>query len=334
MKKLIFTLSTLMLLCQIYAQTGTITVTSVAQRSDGSGLVDVYFNLDGPVGSYFMSMRVSFDAGQNYYSITGSSISGDTGPISAGYNKHIVWNPTIDHPNRYSPQTKLLVKAYSLESGNSCQSAPTVTDFDGNVYNTVQIGNQCWMASNLNTTRTATGILINRYCYSGFTCEPYGGLYTWSTAINGATSSNNNPSGVQGICPNGWHLPSDAEWTQLIDYLINNYIDITGSNVGNKLKSCRQASSPLGGECNTSDHPRWNLHPTHYGTNDFGFSALPGGSINNGVYNYLGSIGYWWSTTEAASTTALRYYMSHNIGGVYKEPNIKSDWNSVRCLRD
>jgi uncharacterized protein (TIGR02145 family) len=193
------------------------------------------------------------------------------------------------------------------------------------------------MASNLNTTRTASGNTITRYCYNNNSeyCEQYGGLYTWAVAMNGAASSNNNPSGVQGICPNGWHLPGDAEWTQLTDYLINNYNDITAVNVGNKLKSCRQVSSPLGNECNTSDHPRWEYYTvTIYGTNDFGFSALPGGYYYGGSYGTVGSYGNWWSSTEYSSSTAWYRSMYYNYGGVYRSHDNMSYGFSVRCLRD
>ncbi|MCD4697293.1 MAG: hypothetical protein K8S16_13735 [Bacteroidales bacterium] len=337
MKKIILFSVCLFLFINLFSQTGSITNIQVEQRSDGSGLVDVYFDLNGSEDAYFMNLRVSFDAGSTYYHLSGSSMSGDTGPLSPGNNKHIVWDPMQDHPNRYSPATKLKIIAYIQESMNPCPGAATVTDYDGNTYNTILIGNQCWMKENLNTTRDATGNNITRYCYNNDNdwCEFYGGLYTWATVMNGTGSSNGNPSGVQGICPDGWHVPSDAEWTELTDYLINTYVDINSNNVGNKLKSCRQVSSPLGGDCNTSGHPRWNSHGTHYGTNDFGFSALPGGYRNsNGTFHYLGTNGYWWSSAESSSTTAWRRNMDYSNGGVSRTNNYKTYGFSVRCLRD
>ena len=322
-------------LAAAFSQTGSITNVQAAQRSDGSGLVDVYFTLDGTGSSYFMNLRVSFDAGGTYFPITRSSISGDTGPVNPGANKHIVWDATIDHPNRYSPQTKLMVIASVLESTNPCPGTPHVIDYDENFYNTVKIGDQCWMKENLNTTRTADGNDIGRMCYANNfeNCELYGGLYAWSTMMNGSASSSANPSGVQGICPNGWHIPSDAEWTELTDYLINTYLDITASNVGNKLKSCRQVNSPLGGDCSTMEHPRWDSNATHYGTNDFGFSALPGGYYIGGSFADLGSRGYWWSSTEGSSGGWDRY-MGNNFGEVNRSNGNKSFGFSVRCVRD
>jgi uncharacterized protein (TIGR02145 family) len=321
-----------------FSQTGSITNVQVAQRSDGSGLVDVNFDLEGPADSYFISMKVSFDAGINYIPISTASMSGNVGPSSPG-SKHIVWNPTVDHPNRYSPQTKLKLTAYLAGNENPCPGAPTVEDIDGNVYQTLQISDQCWMASNLNTTRSPSGVGIARICYSNApsNCELYGGLYSWTTMMNGSASSNGNPSGVQGICPTGWHVPSDAEWTELTDYLINTYVDITASNVSNKLKSCRQVDSPLGGDCSTTTHPRWDSHSSQYGTNDFGFSALPGGGYQGGSFVSLGLGSNWWSSTANAANS---YYdawfrqMWYTHGGVSSVSLPKLYGYAVRCVRD
>ncbi len=132
--------------------------------------------------------------------------------------------------------TNSMGTAYGGEESfaTSTSSGETVTDIDLNVYQTVQIGDQIWMAENLKTTRYADGSDIplvegsvewdaltatgKAYCWydnSTTNRDIYGGLYTWSAAMNGAASSEANPSGVQGVCPDGWHLPSDAEWKEL-----------------------------------------------------------------------------------------------------------------------
>ncbi|MBE0662255.1 MAG: hypothetical protein IH597_07285 [Bacteroidales bacterium] len=330
-------LSTLLLpFMACFSQSGSVIINSVSQRSDESGLVDVHYDLSGAQSDYYVNMRVSFNEGLNFFPISPASMSGDVGPVSPGTSKHIVWNPTIDHPNRYSPQAKLLVVAYHINNSNFCPGTPTVTDYDGNVYATVQIGDQCWMASNLNSIRNAAGNSITRKCYADnpVNCEYYGGLYSWATVMNGASSSNSNPSGVQGICPNGWHVPGDAEWTQLTGYLISTYVDVTSSNVGNRLKSCRQLSSPLGNDCNTSDHPRWNSNATHYGTNDFGFSALPGGFDNLGSFGSLGAYGYWWSAMESTSGYAWYRSIYSGNGNVSRNNTLKTTGHSLRCLKD
>lgn len=245
-------------------------------------------------------------------------------------------NPAIDHPNRYSPQTQVGVVAYLIGSENPCPGTPTVTDYDGNVYNTIRIGDQCWMKQNLNSVRNAGGNSISRYCYanSNTNCELYGGLYQWATVMNGSGTSSTIPSGVQGICPTGWHVPSDGEWTQLTNYLISTYVDINSGNVGNKLKSCRQISSPLGGECATSDHPRWTNHATQFGTNDFGFTALPGGYIYNGTSYEIGNHTMFWTTTNNTSTTAWYRELVHDAGTVSRHYWPKQDYMGLRCLKN
>ena len=103
-----------------------------------------------------------------------------------------------------------------------------VKDYDGNTYNAIKLSNQVWMASNLRTTHFANGEEIEEGTVSNYhrpyyhktdgNIETYGYLYNWKAALNMAESSENNPSGIQGVCPNGWHLPSEAEWEQLINY--------------------------------------------------------------------------------------------------------------------
>ncbi|TVQ87848.1 MAG: hypothetical protein EA393_09985 [Bacteroidetes bacterium] len=222
----------------------------------------------------------------------------------------------------------------------------TVTDIDGNVYRTVIIGDQEWMAENLRVTHDASGNDITRYCYDNdeTNCELYGGLYTWHTVMNGQSSSSSNPSNVQGICPTGWHVPSIAEFYELLDYVVSQgYPNERGNpnSAGNALKSCRQVSSPLGGDCDTSEHPRWESHDTHNGFNEFGFSALPGGFLytynNNNIYTRIGETVSWWASEEVTITTNT-YGKVMNVG---QEGNVRLGdgyhnlyhW-SLRCVRD
>ena len=215
----------------------------------------------------------------------------------------------------------------------------TVTDIDGNVYQTVIIGDQEWMAENLRPTRDANGNDITRYCYDDdeTNCDLYGGLYTWHTVMNGESSSSSNPSGVQGICPTGWHVPSDAEWTELVNYVVSQGYPNEWDNqngAGNALKSCRQDGSPLDG-CNTSEHPRWKANPTYYGFDEFGFSALPGGYRNSGGdFGYVGGDGYWWASTEGSSADAGGRGMSRGTGSVDRNGVSKTYGFSLRCVRD
>jgi hypothetical protein len=143
----------------------------------------------------------------------------------------------------------------------------------------------------------------------------------------------------------------------LTDFLITNYRHINASNVGAALKSRRQVGSPLGGECNTSEHPRWNFDdrlsrpkgvfavirriardfiygvPVRYTTDEFGFSALPGGRCTHGGFYRIGDLGYWWSCTEASP---LRVWVRQmTLGGTVNRWDVlKEDGFSVRCVRD
>lgn len=172
---------------------------------------------------------------------------------------------------------------------------------DGNHYNVVKIGNQVWMAENLkylpSVVGSGTGSLTIPYYYvygyngtdvaaakgtANYTT--YGVLYNWPAAMAGSASSAANPSGVQGVCPTGWHLPSDAEWTQLTDYL-------GGEGVaGGKLKEAGTA--------------HWQS-PNTGATNETGFTALPGGyRYDDGSFDGIGDGGFWWSATERYASNA------------------------------
>lgn len=225
---------------------------------------------------------------------------------------------------------------YFHYTGEPCPGTPTVTDIDGNSYNTVQIGTQCWMKENLKTTTFRNGNAIpnvtssdwawlttGAYCWfnndSASWATAYGALYNWYTTVD-----------TNGLCPMGWHVPTHDEWTVLTDY-----IGGTSAPYGDELKSCRLVNSPLGGACNTSEHPRWNENGMYYGTDDYGFSGLPAGGRNYiGLFGSIGTFGNWWSSTEYSSYNAwyrgLYFYGGFiNMGGIDKQNGF-----NVRCLRD
>ena len=229
------------------------------------------------------------------------------------------------------------VLIYPIAFGQPCPGTPTVTDIDGNVYQTVLIGSQCWMAENMKVTSYNNGAIIPNvkeanewlnlltgayvwYDNDPSWKNPYGALYNWFTVVD-----------PNGLCPEGWHIPSHNEWTEL-----TNFIGGTGAPHANELKSCRQVSSPLGGECNTSEHPRWDdSNNSVFGTDDYGFSALPGGyRVGLGQYNLLGGYGAWWSSTEYSywfSWGRSMFWDTENVGNFY---DYKQVGRSVRCLKD
>jgi uncharacterized protein (TIGR02145 family) len=212
------------------------------------------------------------------------------------------------------------------------------TDLGGNHYAVVTIGNQTWMAENLAYlpeitfeddwgSYTDPQYAVYDYAPGSGTetvagakatanYDTYGVLYNWPAAMDGDASSSSNPSGVQGICPNGWHLPSDDEWTELTDYL---------GDAGGKLKATGTIEASTG---------LW-YDPNEGATNETGFTALPGGYRGGyGYFDGIGYFGYWWSATEYNTYVAWRRYMYYNLSDVVRGGDFKESGFSVRCLRD
>ena len=225
---------------------------------------------------------------------------------------------------------------FEFASGIPCPGMPTITDIDGNTYNTVLIASQCWMAENLKTTTYRNGTSIpnvtNNTAWGDLTTGayvwyqndiswkgPYGALYNGHAAVD-----------ANGLCPTGWHVPKNGEWTNLTDF-----IGGTNSPHGNELKSCRQVDSPEGGGCNTTQHPRWNEDDDDWGTDDYGFSGLPGGYRSElGFFYAIGYLGLWWSSTEYSSTNVWYRCLDYYDGYVEVDNYDKQRGFSVRCLRD
>ncbi len=228
------------------------------------------------------------------------------------------------------------IYAFQFDGWTPCPGLSTITDIDGNIYNTVQIGTQCWMKENLKTTTYQNGTPIpnvtGTFAWQALTSgayvwfdndiswkDLYGALYNWYATVD-----------ANGICPTGWHVPTNNEWTSLTDF-----IGGTGSPHGNELKSCRQVNSSLGGGCNTTEHPRWNEDNYDWGTDDYGFSGLPGGyRFSDGSFDNVGYGSVWWSSTADTSSLAWYRYLYYYNGymGVYHYD--KHSGFSVRCLRD
>lgn len=225
------------------------------------------------------------------------------------------------------------------------QQKGTVTDFDGNVYQTIVIGEQEWMVENLRTTHyadgtplvdgTGVGNIAEDYTTKYYfwhqddpaNAETYGALYTWAAVMNGEASSDANPSGVQGICPTGWHVPSDEEWKQLEIALgmSRAEADATG------WRGTHQGSNLAGNAVLWNDGPL----ETHSEFGTSGFMALPGGYRDlYGAFNHMGNFTRFWSSTEG-SNPSYAWYRSlfyHN-SGVYRTNYNKDYGLSVRCVR-
>lgn len=259
------------------------------------------------------------------------------------------------------PYTTYFVRAYATNSagtayGNQLEfetlpegAFSTVTDIDGNVYWTVALGDNEFMAQNLRTTRYSDGTAIptglsdeewsntNEGAYTIYpyndtigstrAFEPVLELDDYGYLYNGWAAIYGNP------CPEGWHVPSNEEWQSSIDW-VESYYNLYNYEVGDALKSCRQVNSPLGGGCKTIWHPRWNEDDQAYGTNRAFFLALPSGHVNtNHGYSGIGKDVHWWtSSINSASYTqfiGLLFDNSGVLGGA--SPN--NYGYSIRCYR-
>jgi uncharacterized protein (TIGR02145 family) len=168
---------------------------------------------------------------------------------------------------------------------------------DGKTYQTIKIGRQTWMAENL-AYQAGSGIWA--YDNNQKHVPAYGYLYNWKTA--------------QDVCPAGWHLPSNAEWITLTDYVL-----ITRDD-GGKLKE--------------SDTTHWKS-PNTGATNESGFSGLPGGiRTYTGVFVNMGYYGFWWSSTPGSGSEAYYRYLAYRDPYIYSYTDNMEFGFSVRCIRD
>lgn len=253
----------------------------------------------------------------------------------------------------FSPSTTYYVRAYAtldvttiygdeLSFTSGWDPEYTVKDVDGNLYKTVQIGEQIWMAENLAVTRYSDNVPIpnvkdnltwfnfseesKAYCYydnlrsNGYW---YGALYTWAAAVRNTVGSDSVPSGIQGVCPEGWHLPSDKEWKQLEMQLgmIPEESDMEGwrgSGIGDKMKRAgTQFWKESGSEAN----------------NISGFDALPGGYRHGSAeFLDLGITARFWSSTSYGY--AWYRQLDYDTSSIYRSSAGAYRGYSVRCVKD
>lgn len=205
-------------------------------------------------------------------------------------------------------------------SSDTTLTTSTVIDIDGNVYNLIKIGNQVWMAENLKVTHYQNGDSIPQIttnaawaklttgAYCNFNnnetmTATYGHLYNWYAVTD-----------PRNIAPAGWHVPTDAEWTELTAYLGGETV------AGGKLKEAGTA--------------HWTS-PNVGATNSSKFTALSAGSRNsNGGFEYFGTFGDWWTSTESGSTNGSHRGIANTDSAIYNIPFNKNYGFSVRCVKD
>jgi len=211
----------------------------------------------------------------------------------------------------------------------------TVTDIDGNVYNTVKIGNQTWMVENLKTTKYNDGtsiplvsdskvwkaLSIPGFCFYNNDVankSTYGALYNWYTVNTGK------------LAPTGWHVSTDSEWTTLENYLIANGYNYDGTTTGNKIAKSMAATT--GWETYSGIGTIGNDLTKN---NSSGFASLPGGIRDgSGTFWSIGSYGYWWSSTGSNSYYAWYRFLYYGYSEVVRNDAGGRCGFSVRCVRD
>ena len=259
---------------------------------------------------YLQSGTLTNGSGSLTYTITGTPSSSGTAQFDISFA---------------GKSCTVIINVENIIQNPTTGYGPNITDIDGNTYKTVYIGTQQWMAENLKVTKYNDGTAIPNVtdntqwsnlttgarCYynnDAANNAKYGKLYNWY-AVSPTTNNNKN------VCPAGWHVPTDAEWTVLIDYL-------GGENVaGGKMK-----------EVGTTN---W-ISPNTDATNTSLFTGLPGGfRFRDGSYNYIRNYGLWWSSAEGYySSNAWNRDLGYDLGGAGINSNSKEMGLSVRCLRD
>ncbi len=264
-----------------------------------------------------------------------ASATGDT--LTIGGNSVIV--PGISAANPQTPASNGGLGSQVLPGNATCSAqnisvtgcgGQTSLTYDGRTYDLVEIGGQCWFADNLATDQYRNGDLIptgldiaiwqntTAGAYAIYNNDPandvtYGKLYNWYTTVD-----------TRGLCPAGWHVPTDCEWMYLEGSLGMSVADQEtaewrGTNEGGALKTTTNWNSPNVGATNSS-----------------GFTALPGGWRSNfGSYSIFGDDGLWWSSTEYDSVNAWYRGLNYLISDVDRNDDVNKHFGfSVRCVRD
>ena len=215
-----------------------------------------------------------------------------------------------------------------------CKGTTSVTDYDLNHYPTIEIGTQCWMKTNLKCTHYANGNAISSTTssasyYPGWdTTAVIGYYYNWAAAMKNTSSSSSTPSGVQGICPNGWHLPSNGEWTQLFNYLKGQ--SIYWSNNTSTYIAKAMAYPSYWTASNTNYTPGKDASTN----NKSGFGAVPTGCSEYGDVTGFNIYAYFWSSTQSSSTNAYACTLSYNTPTVSTTAQAKTKALPVRCVKN
>jgi uncharacterized protein (TIGR02145 family) len=292
----------------IVTTNGTFNITNISAQSLG--------NVSNDGGSYVTARGSCWSTSSNPTVSGNHTVDGNNIGSFASY-----LYPLAQHTTYYvrAYATNSFGTAYGTEISFTTYKSEAITDYDGNYYNIVTIGSQVWMAENLKTTKYNDGSAIPNVTdnaeWDALTSPAYawyennlanksiyGALYNWYA---GETDK---------LCPVGWHVPTDGEWTTLTNY-------VGGESVG-------------GGKLKEIGTTHWNS-PNDGATNEYGFTALPGGArLLNGVFYSIGDLGSWWSSIDTLSTYAWHRFIWNNLSHFDRIFDSKADGFSVRCIKD
>jgi uncharacterized protein (TIGR02145 family) len=313
MKIIILSLAFFSVLNWAYAQPGSITNIWVNQGTGvNKRVLDIQFDLTGSDATYDISLEVSFDNGGSYAPVDPAEVTGAQ-TVSPGVGIQLVWDGRTSYSGYFTEMARIKIIANSdWQCGD-----PITESRNGQIYNTVLIGEQCWMKENLNVGAMINGSqemsdneTIEKYCYNNdpANCSTYGGLYQWNEIMQYTTTP-----GTQGICPDGWHIPTDAEWTMLTDYL--------------------GGESVAGGKMKEAGLTHWAS--PNWATNESGFTALPGGyRYINGSFLGLAIYAYFWSSSQYDASDAWVQFLYYSSDDVLLYHTTKTCGFSARCVQD
>jgi uncharacterized protein (TIGR02145 family) len=314
----------------VETQTPTTNASGLATIEIGGGtfVTGSFSSIDWATGPYFIKTETDPTGGTSY------TITGTSQLLSVPYAFYAK-----------TAGTSVALQSQINMMKNSMVAGGVVTDYENNIYNVVKIGNQIWMSENLKTTKynDGTGIpnitdntawaALTTGAYSDYDNTPansttFGRLYNWYAVDNNAATKVAS-NGGKNVCPTGWHVPTEVEWTTLENYLITNGYNWDGTTTGNKIGKSMASTSGW-----TTDPTAGNVGNDQASNNRSGFTALPVGGrfISSFMLNKI--LGFWWSVTERSSTRASQHFLENNLSNLGRYDDFKYLGFSVRCLRD
>ncbi|MCK4677886.1 MAG: fibrobacter succinogenes major paralogous domain-containing protein [Bacteroidales bacterium] len=297
--------------------------------SIGTGTVETgeFSTIDWGSSEFFVKTEIDTSAGSNFQELGLSKLLSVPYALETGIASSLT---LIDENGNY--YDIIIDTAGNLIANPEWVCGqPLIDTRDGQTYNTVLIGTQCWMAENLNIGTRIDGIneqtdnsVIEKYCYNDDVtkCDTFGGLYQWDEMMQYVLDT-----GAQGICPNGWYIPSDEEWKILEGTVDSQY------GVGDPEWDYLNAWRGFDAGKNLKSTSGW--YNNGNGTDTFGFSALPGG-IRSYYLNFinLGEYAGFWTSTGKYSSTAWKRNLVGNHDEINRHHDNKEYGRSVRCIKD